>query len=124
MYILSGDFNVDFNHPSGSLKTLATMIWLQPIPSFNTRLALHIKEIIDGSCKAWPDHILCDSFSFSNFILFCKVDSGSNLSDHHPVVTALSFNYSVTSQTPCHHLNASESELNGIVLLVIFIATY
>ena len=37
------------------------------------------------------------------------MDSGSNLSDHHPVAATLSLNFSVTSPTPSQHVSNSES---------------
>ena len=113
--VIGGDFNVDFNRPSGPLNLLSSFMTdhdLVAADSFFRHLISFSYERDDGSCKTWPDHFLCDSFS--DFISICKVDSGSNLSDHHPLAATLSFNYSVSPPTPSHRLHDSERHLPKI----------
>jgi len=91
--IIGGDFNVDFNRSSGPLNLLSNFMADHDLVAADCAIQHSIGftyERDDGYCRSWPDHFLCNSSSLSVISHVCKVDSGSNLSDHHPIAASLS----------------------------------
>ena len=86
--MIGGDFIVDFNRPSGPLGLLTaamTDLNLVAVDFISQPTIGFTYERDDGSAHSWPDHFLCDSSFLPAFTSVYKVDSGSNLSDHHPI---------------------------------------
>ncbi len=67
--IIGGDFNVDFNRPSGRRDILSNFMSDHSLAADDSHYHHSIGltyERDDGSARSWPDHFLCDSATVCN----------------------------------------------------------
>ena len=96
--IIGGGFNVDFSRVSNNSLSLSDFMsslnlsvvdYLFPSLSF-----VYMHD--DGSATSWVDHFLCSEQLVSSFFSVSLGGSGSNRSDHHPLVAVFNCSFNVT----------------------------
>ncbi len=91
--LIAGDLNVDFDRSNSSLPHLLNFmsdfnLLAADLPHRSSIQYTYMRD--DGSASSWLDHFLCDSSLASGLSQFRRFDFGSNLSDHCPLLCALS----------------------------------
>ena len=112
--VIGGDFNVDFNRPSGLLDLLTAVMADRDLVAadFLSQPSIGFTyERDDGSAHSWPDHFLCDSSFLPAFTSVSKVDLWSNLSDHHPIAATFGFCCSSTPPMRSSHSAPHQSKV-------------
>ena len=96
--IIGGDFNVDFSRASNnslSLSDLMSSLNLSAVDCLFPSIPFtYMRD--DGSATSWVDHFLCSERLVSSLFSVSLGGSGSNLSDHHPLVAVFNCSFNVT----------------------------
>ena len=80
--LIADDFNADFYRASMTLQHLRN--FMTDLNLVSADLPFHCFTYLrdDGSASSWLDHFICDTSLAPDFSLFCRLDFGSNLTDH------------------------------------------
>ena len=101
-YLISGDFNVDFDRGGDNVQLLCNFMdgYSLVAADLNFRSAIHFTcERDDCAVRSWPDHIICSMSMVNPIEDVSKFDQGVNHSDQYLIL-----NFFMTFPPHLHHL--------------------